>query len=133
MVGAEAAPVRRWGGCSSAVGLAEKIVTSENGAGRMRRTLVTRFQLPILLGVLLLAACASQQLSPEERRAMELQTYCDGRAKDASAKHVTQEEQGQMDEVGKDEQTWEDATEGSGPAKSYDAAYTECMKKNAPD
>lgn len=88
----------------------------------------------VLFGLLLLAACGgSQPLTPEERRAMELETYCRGLAEDEASKHVAQQQQGQMDNVGEADQGREDSTEGSNMASKSEAAFGECMRKNAPE
>ena len=97
----------------------------------MWRTQVARPRLAAIFGLLLLSACSSQPLTPEERRAMELETYCRGLAEDEASKHAAQKEQGQMDEVGEADQGWEDSTEGSAMAAKSEAAFAECMRKNA--
>ena len=86
-----------------------------------------------MLGLILLAACTSQPLTPEERRALEIDTYCRGIAEDERSKHLAKREQGQVDEIGKDDAVWEEATEGSDLSTKYQAAYSECMKKNQPE
>jgi len=95
--------------------------------------LVARSRLASLVALLLLGACSSQPLTPEERRTMELETYCRGLAEDEASKHLADQEQGQMDKVGEADQGWEDSTEGSGLAAKSEAAFAECMRKNAPN
>lgn len=87
---------------------------------------------PALLCLISLAACTAQPLTPEERLALELDTYCRGIAEDARSEHLAQREQSQVDEVGKDDELWEEATEGSDLASKYQAAYAKCMKENQP-
>ncbi len=99
----------------------------------MRRKPFASPHLSTLLGLILLAACTSQPLTPEERRAMEIDTYCRGIAEDERSKLLAKREQGQMDEIGKDDAVWEEATEGSDLSTKYQAAYSECMKKNQPE
>ena len=99
----------------------------------MRRKPFASPYLSALLGLILLAACTSQPLSPEERQAMEIETYCRGIAEDARSKHLAKREQSQVDEIGKDDQMWEEMTEGSDLSTKYQAAYSECMKKNQPE
>ena len=106
---------------------------SKSGAAWMTRTSSPSPHLSALLGLILLAACTSQPLSPEERRAMELNTYCRGIAEDERSKHLAKKEQGQMDEIGKDDEMWEEATEGSNLSTKYQAAYSKCMKENQPE
>lgn len=97
----------------------------------MWRKQVARSRKAAVLSLLLLAACSSQPLTPEVRRAMELETYCRGLTEDAASKHVAQEEQSQIDNVGEADQDWEGATEGSDRASKSEAAFAECMRKNA--
>jgi hypothetical protein len=98
----------------------------------MRRAYPTRPGLAALLALTVLAACAGQPPSPEERRAMELETYCRSLAEDETAKGATERDDGQVDSIGEDDQTWEETAEGGGFATKAEAAYAECMKKNAP-
>ena len=86
-----------------------------------------------LAGLLVLAGCSGQPLSPDEERAMELETYCRGLAEDARSKHLAAQEQGQMDEIGENDQTWEKSAEGGHLGTKYEAVYSQCMKKNAPN
>jgi len=99
----------------------------------MWRKQVTRSRLAALVGLLVLAACSSQPLTPEERRAMELESYCRGQAEDEASKHLAQKEQSEVDNVGEADQGWEDATAGSDQASKSEAAFAECMRKNAPE
>jgi len=38
-----------------------------------------------------------------------------------------------MDEIGENDEVWEEATEGSDLSTQYQAAYSECMKENRPE
>jgi hypothetical protein len=67
----------------------------------MRQRSFASSHFPALLGLILLAACTSQPLSTEERRAMEIDTYCRGIAEDERAIHLAKREQSQMDEIGR--------------------------------
>jgi len=98
----------------------------------MRRAYLMRSGLPALLALMSLAACAGQPPSPEERRAMELETYCRSLAEDESSQRGAQRDEGQLDSIGEDDQTWEETAEGREFATKAEAAYAECMKKNAP-
>jgi hypothetical protein len=89
--------------------------------------------LSTLLGLTLLAACTSPPLTPEERRALEIDTYCRGIAEDERSKHLAKREQSQTDEIGENDEVWEEATEGSDLSTHYQAAYSECMKENRPE
>jgi hypothetical protein len=64
---------------------------------------------------------------------MEIDTYCRSIAEDERAKHLGKREQSQMDKIGKDNETWEGATEGSELSTKYQAAYSKCMKENQPE
>lgn len=88
---------------------------------------------PLVLALVLEAACSAQPLTHEEKLALELETYCQGIAEDERSKHLAQREQSQIDQVGENDQLWEDATEGSDLSGKYQAAYTECMKENQPE
>ncbi len=89
--------------------------------------------LSALLGLTLLAACTSQPLTPEERRALEIDTYCRGIAEDERSKHLAKREQSQTDEIGENDEMWEEATEGSDLSTQSQAASSECMKENRPE
>lgn len=98
----------------------------------MGRTPIVRPQFAVLVGFALLAACASQPLSPEEQRAREIETYCRTVA-DAARTDQSSEGGGQIDEIGKDDEIWQDLTEGSSGSTRYQAAYAECMNTNQPE
>ena len=95
----------------------------------MRSKPATSLPLSLLFGLCFLAACSGPALSPEEQRAREIETYC---RTVAGAERSEQASQGggQMDEIGKDDEIWEEPTEGSADSAKYQAAYAECMKKN---
>jgi hypothetical protein len=99
----------------------------------MWRKQVARSRVAVLFGLFLLAACGSPPLTPEEQRAMELESYCRGQAEDEASKHMAQKEQSEVDNVGESDQGWEDATAGSDQASKSEAAFAECMRKNAPE
>ncbi len=99
----------------------------------MRRKPFAGHHLSALLGLILLAACSSQPLSPEERRAMEIDTYCRGIAEDEVSKHLAKREQSQIDEIGKNDELWEETTQANDLSAKHQAAYSECMKKNQPE
>ena len=88
---------------------------------------------PLALALILVAACSGQPLSPEEKQTLELETYCRGIAEDARSQRLAQREQSEVDEIGSNDQLWEDATEGSELSGRYQAAYAECMKENQPE
>ncbi len=85
-----------------------------------------------VLALILVTACSTQPLTPEEKRAMEIDTYCRGIAEDERSNVLAQREQGQVDEIGNNDELWEDATEGSDLSSQYQAAYEKCMKENQP-
>ena len=95
----------------------------------MRSKPGTGLPLSLLLGLCLLAACSAPALSPEEQRAREIETYCRTVA-DAERANQGSQGAGQMDEIGGNDEVWEEPTEGSEDSASYQAAYAECMKKN---
>ena len=64
---------------------------------------------------------------------MEIDTYCRGIAEDELLKHLAEREQSQMDEIGNDDELWQEATEGSDLSSRYQAAYPKCMMENQPE
>lgn len=98
----------------------------------MGRTPIVRPLVSVLVGSALLAACASQPLSPEEKRAREIETYCRTVA-DAARSDQLSQGGGQIDEIGKDDEVWQELSEGSSNATKFQAAYAECMDKNQPE
>ncbi len=98
----------------------ERHMTSNRGAGR---------PLSLLLGLCLIAACSAPALSPEEQRAREIETYCRTVA-DAERSDQESPGAGQMDEVGGDDELWQESIEGNEEATKYQAAFAECMKEN---
>lgn len=98
----------------------------------MGRMPIVRPQFSVLVGFALLAACASQSLSPEEQRAREIETYCRTVA-DAARSDQSSQGGGQIDEIGKDDEVWDELTESSSKATKFQAAYAECMNENKPE
>lgn len=49
------------------------------------------------------------------------------------SKHLAQREQSQVDEIGENDELWEQTTEGSDLSNKYQAAYAKCMKENQPE
>lgn len=88
---------------------------------------------PLVLALILVAACSAQPLTHEEKLALELETYCRGIAEDERSKHLAQREQSQVDQVGENDQLWEQTTEGSDLSNKYQTAYAKCMKENQPE
>ncbi len=88
---------------------------------------------PAVFALVLVAACSAQPLTPEERRSLELETYCRGIAEDERSKLLAQREQSQVDEIGNNDELWQGATQGSGLSGKYQAAYAKCMKENQPE
>lgn len=84
------------------------------------------------LAVILLAACTSEPLTPEERHALEMDTYCRGIAEDARTQHMAKREAGEVDEIGNNDPLWQEATAGSDPEVTFQAAYNACMEENKP-
>ena len=95
----------------------------------MRSKPGTSLPLSLLFGLCLLAACSGPALSPEEQRAREIETYCRAVA-DAERSNQASQGAGQIDEIGEDDEVWEEAIEGGDDSARYQAAYAECMKKN---
>lgn len=48
---------------------------------------------PLVLALILVAACSAQPLTHEQKLALELETYCRGIAEDERSKHLAQREQ----------------------------------------
>ena len=98
----------------------------------MGRTPIVRPQFAVLVGFALLAACVSEPISPEEQRAREIETYCRTVA-DAARTDQSSQGGGQLDEIGKDDDVWQDLTAGSSGATRSQAAFAECMNQNQPE
>lgn len=89
--------------------------------------------LSALFGLAALAACSGEPLSLEEQRAREIETYCRTVADAERSNAVSEADGSQIDEIGKDDEVWEGAAEGSDQSAKYQAAYSECLEKNRPE
>ena len=98
----------------------------------MRSKPAAGLPLSLVLGLCLLSACSAPALSPEEQRAREIETYCRTVA-DAERSNQQSPGEGQLDEIGRDDELWEEPMEGSDESARYQAAYTQCMKENQAD
>ena len=91
-----------------------------------------RFHFTVLLVAFLLTGCTGQPLTPEEQHLVEIQRYCQGVAKGQQWEELSKNEQSEVPEVDEDDPLWQHMTAGSDSSTNYDAAYSECMKKNLP-